>query len=312
MKIEVIDSHTGGEPTRVVISGWDIPAGMSTAEMRDHMRTQQEHLMNGVLLEPRGSDVIVGAVLVPPTVPESCTGVVYFNNAGVLGMCGHGTIGVVQTLKHMGIILPGPHKIETPVGNIEVQLEDDGTVWITNVPAYTFATNIKVQTKNFGEVIGDIAWGGNWFFLTQGNESSPKVNFENRDDLTRFTVDIRTSLDLAGIRAADGAIVDHVEVFGPPIVEGANSKNFVLCPGMAYDRSACGTGTSAKMATLVAHGKLKPDQMWVQESITGTIFTGFITMKGDQIIPHISGKAYITAESTLIFSENDPFQWGIA
>lgn len=288
-----------------------MPEGATFAEKRDFLRKHQTHLRTGVILEPRGSDVVVGALLVPPTNPMCCTGVIFFNNVDTLGMCGHGTIGVVETLRFMGRIGTGSHKIETPVGIIDVSLEEDGNVWITNVPSSVFGTAVSVETPTYGIVTGDIAWGGNWFFLVQQKGSIPAVTFENRNLLTAFTTEVREALEAAGITGEGGALIDHVEVFGEPTVDGANSKNFVLCPGMAYDRSPCGTGTSAKLATLYAHGKLAPNQHWVQESITGSTFTGYVTLEGDKVIPHISGKAYVTAESTLLFREDDPFQWGI-
>lgn len=311
MQIDVIDSHTGGEPTRVVIGGWDMPEGSNCAEMRDYLRSQQSHLRTGVILEPRGSDVVVGALLVPPSDPSCCTGVIFFNNVDTLGMCGHGTIGVVETLRFLGRIEPGLHKIETPVGVVDVQLEDDGTVWITNVPSYPHQLDARVDTDNYGTITGDIVWAGNWFFLIQHNAFLPEVRFENCDALTRFTMEVRRALEDAAITGENGALIDHIEVFGPGIVDGAHCKNFVLCPGMAYDRSPCGTGTSAKMATMVVRGKLAPGKHWVQESITGSTFTGFVTLEGDKMIPHISGRAHITARTSFMFDEQDPFRWGI-
>jgi len=311
MHIDVIDSHTGGEPTRVVIGGWDIPDGLSCVEMRDHLRNHQTRLRTGVILEPRGSDVVVGALLVPPSDPSCVTGVIFFNNVDTLGMCGHGTIGVVETLRFLGRIEPGVHKIETPVGVIEVKLEDNGTVWVTNVPSYPYLLDACVETPNYGTITGDIVWGGNWFFLIQHNAFIPEVLFEKRDELMAFTKEVREALEATGITGTDGALIDHIEVFGPGQVPGAHCKNFVLCPGMAYDRSPCGTGTSAKMASMVARGKLTAGKHWVQESITGSTFTGYVSVEGDAMIPHISGKAHITAKSTFIFNEDDPFRWGI-
>ncbi|MBS1703521.1 MAG: proline racemase family protein [Armatimonadetes bacterium] len=311
MQIEVIDSHTGGEPTRVVVGGWDIPQGATCAEKRDDLRKNQTHLRTAVILEPRGSDVVVGALLVPPSDPSCCTGVIFFNNVDTLGMCGHGTIGVVETLRHLGRIQSGTHKIETPVGVVEVKLDDDGNVWVTNVPAFVHQLGATVETPNYGTITGDIVWGGNWFFLIQRNAFIPEILFENRTNLMDFTTEVRESLEAAGITGRGGDLIDHIEVFGLALVEGANSKNFVLCPGMAYDRSPCGTGTCAKMASLVARGKLSPGKRWIQESITGSTFTGYVDIDGETVIPHISGRAHITAKSTLILDENDPFRWGI-
>ena len=310
MQIEVIDSHTGGEPTRVVVGGWDIPEGKTVAEMRQYLDANQGHLRSGVTREPRGSDVHVGALLVPSNNPECCTGVIFFTTVGTLGMCGHGTIGVVETLRHLGKIEPGNHKIETPIGVIQVRLEADGTIWVTNVPAFSQG-EFCVETEGYGTICGEVVWGGNWFFLVGQNAFVPEVTFENRRDLARFAMNVKEALLASEVTGADGAEIDHVEIFGPPTVNGAHSKNFVLCPGLDYDRSPCGTGTSAKMAALYTMGELKAGEHWVQESITGTTFTGFVTIEGDKIIPHISGSAHITAKSTLQFDERDPFCWGI-
>lgn len=310
MQIEVIDSHTGGEPTRVVVGGWVIPEGSTVAEKREYLNRNQAHLRSGVTREPRGSDVCVGALLVPSTDPECCTGVIFFTTVGTLGMCGHGTIGVVETLRHLGKIEPGEHKIETPVGVIQVRLEPDGTVWVTNVPSFSQG-EVCVETEGYGTICGDVVWGGNWFFLVEQNAFVPEVTFENRRDLVRFAMDVKDAIFASGVTGANGAEIDHVEIFGPPTVPGAHGKNFVLCPGLDYDRSPCGTGTSAKMASLYGKGELSEGMLWVQESITGSTFTGFVTIDGDKIIPHISGRAHITASSTLIFDENDPFCWGI-
>lgn len=310
MQIEVIDSHTGGEPTRVVVGGWEKPEGNTVAKMREYLDANQGHLRSGVTREPRGSDVQVGALLVPPTDPACCTGVIFFTTVGTLGMCGHGTIGVVETLRHLGKIEPGLHKIETPVGVIQIRLEADGTVWVTNVPSFSQG-EACIETDGYGTICGDVVWGGNWFFLVGQNAFVPEVTFENRRDLTRFAMDVKDALLASGVTGANGAEIDHVEIFGPPTVPGAHCKNFVLCPGLDYDRSPCGTGTSAKMASLYSKGELDEGMLWVQESITGSTFTGYVSTEGEKIIPHISGRAHITAKSTLIFDENDPFCWGI-
>ncbi len=311
MEVQVIDSHTGGEPTRVIVGGVDIPKGNSMAEMREDFEQNFRDIRNGVSREPRGSDVMVGAMLVPPYDPTCCTGVIFFTTVGTLGMCGHGSIGVVETLRHLGRIKPGTHKIETPVGIIEAKLEENGTVWITNVASFSLG-EFCVETDGYGTICGDVVWGGNWFFLVGKNAFAPEVKFENRMDLLRFTSDVKNALKISEVRGTDGGEVDHIEVFGPGIVPGAHSKNYVLCPGMDYDRSPCGTGTSAKMAALYTKGELKPGDHWVQESITGSTFTGFVTIEGDKIIPHISGRAHVTSQSTLIFDAADSFRWGIS
>jgi 4-hydroxyproline epimerase len=308
-RIKVIDSHTGGEPTRVVISGGpDLGAG-PLIERVERFRNEYDAFRCAVVHEPRGSDAIVGALLCTP-VDESCvTGVIYFNSVSYLGMCGHGTIGVVATLAYLKRIGVGSHRIETPVGVVVAHLDEGGKVEVANVPSYRLATNVTVEVPGFGPVTGDVAWGGNWFFLVK--EHSEELDLENLDRLMGFTLSVRESLARAGITGSDGHEVDHVELFTPSKLAGVNSKNFVLCPGKAYDRSPCGTGTSAKLACLVADGKLSEGQVWRQESIVGSVFEGRVDVVDNVIHPRIKGSAFITAESDLILDERDPFATGI-
>lgn len=309
--ITIIDSHTGGEPTRVVTSGLpDLGTG-PLAERRERFRAHHDRFRAAVVNEPRGSDVIVGAALIPPTQPDCAAGVIFFNNVGYLGMCGHGTIGLLVTLRHLGRIAPGLHHIETPVGIVEATLhnDNDNEVSVRNVPAYRHAKNITLDIPQIGPVTGDIAWGGNWFFLAE--IPGLEINVARHHELTRIALDIRATLDRENLHPPGGEI-DHIELFGPPVDPDADSRNFVLCPGAAYDRSPCGTGTSAKLACLYADGKIRPGQPWRQESITGSVFRGSVELSGDQIIPTIRGDAHITASATLHLNESDPLCWGIS
>jgi 4-hydroxyproline epimerase len=307
MNIHVIDSHTGGEPTRVVVGGWPEPLGETAAEKRDWMLREQDHLRKSVVCEPRGNDVIVGALLTESQDDTCVCGVVFFNNVGYLGMCGHGTIGVIETLKYLGRIDVGVHRIETPVGVVEATLLKSGEVEIQNVPSMRREAN-KVIRTSIGEVRGEVAWGGNWFFLVHRTANMPALEVANAAELIRLTEEFR---DAINAEAPDGYLVDHVELFDDSAT--ADSRNFVLCPGSAYDRSPCGTGTSAKLACLFAEGKLEVGQKWVQESITGSKFTGWVTLDEDgRVIPHIAGRAHVCGESKLIFDESDPFCWGIS
>jgi 4-hydroxyproline epimerase len=307
--IEVVDSHTAGEPTRVVVGGWPIPAGRSVAARRDRLRADHDRMRRTVVLEPRGHDAIVGALLVPPDRAETVTGVVFFNDVSWLGMCGHGTIGVVRTLQFLERITPGPVEFDTPVGPVGAVLHDDGAVTVRNVPAYLHRADVRVEVPGHGTVTGDVAWGGNWFFLV----SDPVVPlvFAQRDELLRYTMAIRSALTAAGVTGPAGELIDHVELFGPPVDPSADSRNFVLCPGAAYDRSPCGTGTSAKMAVLHARGRLGVGELWRQESIIGSQFVGWLDRQGDALIPHIRGTAYVTATATLRVDPHDPFGAGI-
>jgi 4-hydroxyproline epimerase len=309
--LNVIDSHTGGEPTRLVVSGGPDLGSGTLAERLDVFRTQFDDWRAGVVTEPRGSDVVVGALLCEPDDPGCAAGVIFFNNVGYLGMCGHGTIGLVVSLAHMGRIGPGQHRIETPVGIVEATLNDDGSVSVRNVPAYRFRKAVAVDVPGYGTLTGDIGWGGNWFFLVadHGRTLVPA----NIAELTTFTSAIRDALSAQHITGADAALIDHIELFGPPSREGIDSRSFVLCPGNAYDRSPCGTGTSAKIACLAADGKLAEGAVWRQESIIGSVFEASYRYSGDgaTVVPTITGRAHIMSEGRLCFDERDPFAWGI-
>ena len=306
--VEVVDSHTEGEPTRVVIDGWPEPAGATMLERRETMRREQDFLRRAVVLEPRGHEAIVGALLTPPMRPEAVAGIVFFNDVSYLGMCGHGLIGVVRTLEFLGRIEPGHVEFDTPVGPVSADLSTDGSVTIRNVPAFLHRRDVPVEVPGVGLVTGDIAWGGNWFFLTE--LPSQPLELSRRAELLRVTMLIRDALNAQGITGGAGEPIDHVELFGPPTVAGADSRNFVLCPGGAYDRSPCGTGTSAKMAALHTKGDLAIGARWAQESIVGSTFTGWLELEGDQLIPHIRGRAFVTARATLMFDSTDPFRHG--
>lgn len=310
--IRLIDSHTAGEPTRVVVSGGPRLGNGPLPERLRKLATKHDNFRSAVVREPRGSDVLVGALLLKPVDPKSAAAVVFFNNVGYLGMCGHGTIGVVATLAYLGRIQPGEHQIETPVGVVRATLHTDGKVTVENVVSFRHRTNIAVDVPGYGKVIGDVAWGGNWFFLTE--HGSFDLTFENRDALTEYAWAIRGALRTQGVTGAQGEEIDHVELFVPAPAAGIDSRNFVLCPGKAYDRSPCGTGTSAKLACLAADGKLAPGRLWRQEGILGTVFeASFRRVNGSrrEVIPSITGTAFITSESRLILHPDDPFRTGI-
>jgi 4-hydroxyproline epimerase len=307
-RIQVIDSHTGGEPTRVVIAGGPDLGRGSMAERLQCFCRQHDDFRAAVVNKPRGSDILVGALLCEPVDPTCTAGVIFFNNVGFIGMCGHGTIGLAITLAHLGRIKPGHHLLETPVGIVEFDYQGDNHVTIKNVPSYRHKAGVSVDVEGKA-VIGDIAWGGNWFFLIDRHDE--RIAIDNVERLTACTWAVRQALQRQGITGRDGKEIDHIELSGPPSEPNANSKNFVLCPGKAYDRSPCGTGTSAKLACLFEEGKLREGQIWRQESITGSIFEGSIRVVNRQIVPSISGTAFITSEATLILDPADPLQRGV-
>jgi 4-hydroxyproline epimerase len=341
-QIPFLDSHTGGEPTRLIETP---PFNLGTGSVADKLsRLKKDHddFRTTVLNEPRGSDVLVGALLVEPADPTCQFGVIYFNNVGYLGMCGHGTIGLIASLAYLGKVKPGVIRVETPVGVVEATLhpislrgaerrsnplveqeiasgrekhaeqERPGNdmypnhVSVKNIPAYRHLTHVPV-TVDGKTIHGDVAWGGNWFFLC--HDHSMDVNISNLETLTDFSWRVREQLTANGITGANGAEIDHVELFAS--TPDADSKSFVLCPGKAYDRSPCGTGTSAKLACLYADGKLKAGQIWKQQSVVGSIFEGSVQLDGDKIIPTITGEAWVMVEGVILVDERDPFGMGI-
>jgi 4-hydroxyproline epimerase len=311
-QVRVVDSHTAGEPTRVIIDGGPDLGGGSVAERLERFRADHDSFRSGIVNEPRGSDVLVGALLCEPQDASCAAGVIFFNNIGTIGMCGHGTIGLVVTLAHLGRIGVGTHRIETCVGIVTAKLHDRARATVSNVQSYRLANGVKLEIPGYGEVIGDVAWGGNWFFLVEAR--GLPISADNTAALTSFATHIRQALKAAGVHGTNGAEIDHIEVFGAPSKAEANSRNFVLCPGFAYDRSPCGTGTSAKLACLFADGKLQPGEVWRQESVIGTVFEASFSVDEnhrDRVLPHITGEAYVTGESTLIFDDADPLRWGI-
>jgi 4-hydroxyproline epimerase len=304
-RITVVDTHTGGEPTRVVVAGGPDLGGGSLAERRERFRAEHDRFRSAVANEPRGSDVMVGALLCEPADSTCAAGVIFFNNVGYLGMCGHGTIGVVVALAHLGRLGPGEHRLETPVGVVTATLHADGRVSVANVPSHRAHHAVTVEVPGVGPVTGDIAWGGNWFFMVEKHGFA--LTLANVDRLTDVSWRMRQAVNVAGFPE-----VDHVELFGPSTLPGANARNFVLCPGKAYDRSPCGTGTSAKIACLAADGKLAEGAPWMQESIIGSAFTAHYRRAADgRVLPVITGTAFVNAEATLLLDPSDPFCWGI-
>jgi 4-hydroxyproline epimerase len=307
--IRVVDSHTGGEPTRVVVEGAPNLGAGDMASRRTSMRGSADWLRTALVTEPRGSEWMVGAVLQQPLSPTAAAGVVFFNNTGYLGMCGHGLIGVVTTLAYLGHIAPGPHRIETPVGDVTAQLHEDGSVSFENVRSFRGRKDAIIEAPDLGRVVGDVAWGGNWFYLVHTDR---RLTLADVGELTDTTLRIRRALREQNITGADGAEIDHVELVGPPSDPAiADARNFVLCPGGEYDRSPCGTGTSAKLACLAADGKLQPGQVWRQESIVGSIFEGQYREAEGGVFATITGRAYINGDMRLMIDPNDPYRFGI-
>jgi proline racemase len=305
--IRIIDSHTGGEPTRLVLEGGPELGGGPLAERVQRFRSQFDAYRSAIVNEPRGSDPLVGALLVKPDRADCQLGVIFFNNVGYIGMCGHGTIGLIASLAHAGQLAPGSINIDTPVGPVEATLHADGRISVANVASYRSVRDFDVQVPGIGSVRGDIAWGGNWFFLVSTHNQV--IELQHVEQLTEFAWRVREAVSAQGHPE-----VDHIELFARSEKAGVHSRNFVLCPGKAYDRSACGTGTSAKLACLAADGTLAEGRIWIQESLIGSTFAThyrWLDRSKGEIAPTITGTAHVTSEALLHLDPGDPFCWGI-
>ncbi len=308
--VEVIDSHTGGEPTRVITAGGPELGAGAVAERLETLRARHDWLRRAAVNEPRGSDALVGALLCEPAGPGGAAGAIFFNNTGYLGMCGHGAIGLAVTLVHLGRIGPGEHRLDTPPGPVTVTVHDRHRVSVANVPSYRHRRGARVDVPGIGAVRGDVVFGGNWFFLV--SDHGQALEHRRVDRLTDYAWAVRQALERQGVRGPAGEPVDHIELAGPPSdAARADSRNFVLCPGKAYDRSPCGTGTSARLACLIADGELKEGRLWRQESITGSVFEARARVEGDRVLPVITGSAYVTGKATLLLDPDDPFRLGL-
>ncbi len=308
--MHVIDSHTGGEPTRVILDGGP-DLGQGPLSDRAH-RLAKDHtaFYRSVLLEPRGQPAMVGALLVEPVDPECATGVIYFDADTVLGMCGHGTIGLAVTLAHLGRIGIGTHRIETPAGVVDVTLSDPNTVTVTNIESHRVHRAVSVTVEGLGTVTGDVAYGGNWFFIV--DPSPIPVGPGSIRRLTDAAMAIREATEANGIGGEEGQPIDHVIFQDASPKEHVHSRNFVLCPDDTYDRSPCGTGSSARLACLAAEGRLSPGQEIVQESVIGSSYRlSYRPGANGGVVPSITGQAWVTAESRLFFDEADSFRDGI-
>lgn len=318
---KIIDSHTGGEPTRMVYDGFPDLIGSTIQDKLQYFKQNFDHLRQSIILEPRGNDVLVGALLFPAIDPRAVASVIFFNNSGYLGMCGHGTIGVIVSLAYQQKITAGVHWLETPVGLVQATLHEDSSCSVQNVSSYRYKKQVTVDVPELGLIQGDIAWGGNWFFLV--SEHGQDIKACNVKQLTQVTMQIKQALIAANITGENGSEIDHIELFADSEDTQVDSRNFVLCPGAAYDRSPCGTGTSAKLACLAADNKLAPEQLWQQQGVIGSVFTGSyqyvanlknasgMTYPDNTILPTICGHAYVCAETTLIVQKDDPYKWGI-
>jgi len=308
--MHVIDSHTGGEPTRVILSGGPDLGGGSIEQQAQVLARDHQDFLNAVLAEPRGQPAMVAALLVPPTSPDSVTGVIYFDIAAVIGMCGHGTIGLGVTLAHMGKIQPGQHLIDTRAGQVGVELHDPHTVTVRNVESRLVTEQLTIDVPGFGAVTGDVAYGGNWFYII--DPSPMAVETHNIRALTDLAVAIREAANAQRVPGPGEELIDHVILHGHSPDPAIHSRSFVLCPDDTYDRSPCGTGCSARLATLAAKGLLLPGKVITQQSIIGSCFDiSYQPGPNGGVLPTLRGQAHVMAEAHLVFDPADPFRHGV-
>jgi proline racemase len=327
--IQAVDSHTAAEPTRVITGGLPTIRGATMAEKRDQLRQEHDSIRKSLVLEPRGHDAIVLAFLLPPTRDDADLGVVFANDAGYLGMCGHGSIGLVTTAVAMGLV-PAVEPVteialDTPVGLIRCRVAVEAgrpkSVTITNVPSFLYRQRVIVDVHGFGKVAADVAYGGNWFAFVEADQLGLVVEKSHLPVLMQAATAIREALVREGVRGihpetGEEETVDHIKLFEALDGEHLGARSLTLCPGTAYDRSPCGTGTSAKLAVLHAKGELKQGEVFDSESVLGTKFmariVGETTVgKYPAIVPEITGSAWITSFATFVIDPDDPCRLGI-
>lgn len=322
--VNIIDTHTGGEPTRTTFHELPLHVGQTVADRLAYLKGDGDWIRRALLLEPRGCESMVGALVGPPSNPDHTASLIFFNNTGYLGMCGHGLIGVVETMRYRDRLRPGLHLFETPAGLVRVKLHDDARVSFENVPSFRSAESVVVNldpnvSPGFPSVVtGDVAYGGNWFFLVPVQE----LSLAHAGALTKWCIEIRDALRRAGVCGADGADIDHIELCVPLPNDDLTDedrpaqvrvgRNFVLCPGDHFDRSPCGTGTSAKLACLAANDDLRAGETWIQESIIGSRFEASYQWSDGSVVATVMGRAYVTSDAMCLMDPDDPYRLGWA
>jgi proline racemase len=327
--LQAVDSHTAGEPTRIVTGGLPPVAGATMAEKRAALRIRHDALRRALVHEPRGHDAIVVAYLVPPCHPDAHAGVVFCNDVGYLGMCGHGAIGVATVLVGMGMVPAQEPEtrvvLDTPAGLVPCRVAVSNgrarAVTITNVPSFQFRQRAIAAVPGFGKVAADIAWGGNWFAFVEAAQLGLHVDKAHLPQLLPAAIAVREALAANGVRgvhpeSGEEQLVDHVKLFDALEGPTPGARAMTLCPGTAYDRSPCGTGTSAKLAVLHSKGELGVGEWFTSESVIGTRFRARIaatTQVGQfaAIVPEIEGAAYVTGLQTFVLDPEDPCVHGL-
>jgi 4-hydroxyproline epimerase len=313
LPICVVDSHTIGEPTRLVlddafVAGLDLGTG-SVFSRREVFRSRYDDVRRALVTDPRGVEAMVGVILVPPADPTCDLGAFYFNRVGYLDMCGHATIGLAVSLGHTGRITPGPFRMETPAGVVGVEWHGGSDASFQSVTPRRIHRGLSIRCPDGSIVTGDVATSGLWFFICR-DHGLPVVP-EAIPQLLERSWAIRRSLGAAGVTGDTGEVIDHIVLMGPPLDPANSARNFVLCPDGAFDRSPCGTATSALVGCLHEDVQLAEGAVWRQESILGGLYEASVRTQAGVLVPTVRGRAWITAEATLQFSADDPYRAGL-
>lgn len=323
-----IDGHTCGNPVRLVAGGGPRIKASSMFERRQKFLEDFDWIRTGLMFEPRGHDMMSGAILYPPSSDDFDVGVLYIETSGCLPMCGHGTIGTVTMAIEEGLLkpaTPGVARLETPAGLVTAEYTMDGdhvaSVRLTNVPSFLAAEGLEIDCPEFGRLTFDVAYGGNFYAIVEPQQNFPGVGKVPVDQLVRVSPQLRTLLnehfDMVHPENPEIKGISHVQWTGPAADPKADARNAVFYGDKAIDRSPCGTGTSARMAQLFARGDLKVGDSFVHESVIGSLFTGGVkeaVSVGNKpgIVPTVEGWAVKTGTSTITLDERDPYMTGFS
>ncbi|RWF05595.1 MAG: 4-hydroxyproline epimerase [Mesorhizobium sp.] len=321
-----IDAHTCGSPVRVVAGGAPILPNVSMAEKRQIFLRDHEWVRQALMFEPRGHDVMSGSILYPPSRADCDIGVLFIEVSGCLPMCGHGTIGTVTAALEQGFVVPkteGRLALEVPAGRVEVEYTRNGRfideVRIYNVPAYLHVSDATIDVPGIGELIVDVSYGGNFYAILEPQKNWAGLESMTADDILRISPVVRKLVqDAVGpVHPEDDRIsgVSHVMWADKAKHPEANARNAVFFGERGIDRSPCGTGTSSRMAQLVAKGLLNVGETFVHESFIGTLFHGRVENVSQvagrpAILPSIGGWACVTGYNTILVDERDPLAFG--
>jgi proline racemase len=323
---ETIDSHTMGEPTRIIVKGFPELAGNTMMERKKYLEENFDHYRTALMLEPRGHKDMFGAILTEPISKEADLGVIFMDTGGYLNMCGHGSIGSSTVAVETGLVkVTEPYTevvLEAPAGLIQARIKVEKgkavETSILNVPAFLYLKDVEVEIDGYGKIPLDISFGGSFFAMINAEKIGLTLNTENIGEITELGMKIIKKVnDTVEIKHPylDITTVDLAEFYCSPTNAAANKKNVVIFGDNQVDRSPCGTGTSAKLALLYAKGELSIGEEFVYESITGSMFKGVITEEIEingykAVLPQITGSAYITGFNRWVIDERDPLKDG--